>query len=280
MMSGVQITVLVDNDAGEGLRAEHGLSLWIETAGRRILFDTGQGDALLPNARQLGVRLEEADVIVLSHGHYDHSDGLPDVISLAPAARLIAHRGALVDRYSLPASRPAKAIGLSEAARAAIAQIPDERVTWSPEPVRIADNVHVTGPIARETPYEDVGGPFFLDEAGRQADPIGDDQALWIETGAGVVVCVGCCHAGLINTLRAVQRVAGVSSLRAVIGGFHLLHANEERLARTIAALRSLAVEELAPCHCTGKQALRCLQEAFGARVSPCRSGRRFRFAS
>jgi len=277
--SDLQITVLVDNEAGDGLVSEHGLSFWIEIAGERILFDTGQGSALLGNARKLGVPLDETDVMVLSHGHYDHTDGLPDALTLAPEARVIVSQGALVTRYSIHPSRPAKAVGVSDAARAAIEKRSAEKVTWSASPVPIAPNITVTGPIARETTYEDVGGPFFLDEGGQTPDPITDDQALWIDTAEGLIVCAGCCHAGLINTLNAVRNAGGKSRIRAVIGGFHLLHASAERLERTLDALRAMSPQMLVPCHCTGRQAVRRLQEVFGDRVSDCRSGMKFRFA-
>lgn len=72
----VKITILVDDQAGDGLIAEHGLSFWIETEGKRVLFDTGQGYALLANARALDTRLSETDILVLSHGHYDHTGGI------------------------------------------------------------------------------------------------------------------------------------------------------------------------------------------------------------
>lgn len=277
--SDLQITVLVDNEAGEGFASEHGLSLWIEIAGKHILFDTGQGGALLGNARKLGVPLNEADVVVLSHGHYDHTDGLPDVLALAPEARVIVSQGALVARYSIHPLRPAKAVGMSAAAHAALQQRPAEKVTWSSGPVLIAPNVTVTGTIARATTYEDVGGPFFLDEGGQTPDPITDDQALWIDTAEGLIVCAGCCHAGLINTLHAVRNAGGKSRIRAVIGGFHLLHASDERLERTLDALQAMSPQMLVPCHCTGRQALRRLQEVFGDQVSDCRCGMTFRFA-
>lgn len=279
MASTLQIKVIVDNEADDGLRAEHGLSLWIETGQTRILFDTGQSrDAVLANAEKLGIALAETDVIVLSHGHYDHTGGLIDVLSLASKARLVVHPEAFVSRYSIKSSGRPRSIGVSEATHAAIQKMPAERVTWSDQLVSIAPNVTVTGSIARRTDFEDTGGPFFLDEDGRRSDPIVDDQALWIDTPEGLVVCLGCSHAGVINTLDAIEEAAGTARFRAVIGGFHLVNADKSRLERTVEALRSKSIQTLVPCHCTGSRAVELIRDAFGRQVSDCRAGVTFRF--
>jgi len=97
----IRITVLVDDRGADGLCAEHGLSLWIEADGRRILFDTGQGRALFRNAPRLGAQLKDADGIVLSHGHYDHTGGVAEVLKIAAAARLVLHPGAVIPRNAV-----------------------------------------------------------------------------------------------------------------------------------------------------------------------------------
>ena len=97
----VKITIVVDNRANEGLLCEHGFSAWIEVPGRRLLFDTGQGAALPTNADKIGIDLRTADIVVLSHGHYDHSGGLPLVITRAPTAEIYAHPAATGLRYAI-----------------------------------------------------------------------------------------------------------------------------------------------------------------------------------
>ena len=274
----VTITVLVDDETDEGLIAEHGLSLWIAFGDRRILFDTGQGSALLPNARRLGVPLEQTETIVISHGHYDHTGGIDQALVQAPQAHLVMHPEATVTRYSVRPPKVARAIGMPDSIRMRVGQLPDTQVTHSTEPIMLTPQIGVTGPVVRDTSFEDIGEPFFLDEQGEQPDLLLDDQTLWIATPTGLIVCAGCCHAGLVNTLHYIQSVSGISQVRAIIGGFHLVGADDNRLRRTIEALHRIGPEKLIPCHCTGRAAINALQKAFGDIIWPCRSSDVFRF--
>jgi len=274
----ISITVLVDDEAGKGLTPEHGLSFWVEAGDKRILFDTGQGKALVENARQLGVPLEKTDILVLSHGHYDHTGGVAHVLSIAPKMRLVLHPEAVIERYSLPRGKPVRPIGMPSFVRTAVDRAHDANIMWALEPVALASNIGVTGPIPRETSFEDVGGPFFLDPQGKQKDAIVDDLALWLVSPEGLIICLGCSHAGVVNTLTHVRRLSGNIPIRAVIGGFHLLHADDHRIDRTLEALQSLSPGRLVPCHCTGKRAVRALKDSFGDRFSSCVSGMTFRF--
>ena len=160
----------------------------------------------------------------------------------------------------------------------ALEKSPPERLHPVQRPVMLSDRIGLTGPIPRVTGFEDTGGPFFLDPEGESPDPIEDDLALWIRTDDGLVVCAGCSHAGIVNTLDYVRGLAGGARVRAVIGGLHLLEASSQRMDRTIAALRLLEPDFLVPCHCTGEKAVAALKEAFGERVSPGAAGMTFRF--
>jgi len=268
----IAITILVDNQAGPGLTTEHGFSLWIEADGRHILFDTGQGPALPMNARTLGVDLRQTDMVVLSHGHYDHTGGIPHVLHVAPKAHVYCHPGVVQPRYSLRNGSPKPAHMPSES-MAALDRLPEKNLHWTSEAVRLSENISLTGPIPRQTTFEDTGGAFFLDPEARHADPIEDDLALWIKTDQGLVVCVGCCHAGIINTLNHVRRLSGVAPIRAVIGGLHLLNADDRRLNHTIAAMQTMPIETVIPCHCTGDRAMDQLDAVMGAKTRRSSSG-------
>lgn len=273
----VTITLLVNNHAGEGLVGEHGLSLWIETADTRILFDTGQSDAFVKNARVLGVHLERADSVVLSHGHYDHTGGIAHAFRLAHNAQVYCHPGVVLPRYSIQEGL-ARTIAMPQPSLEALDKLPPRRLHWVQSPVRLSDRIGITGPIPRRTDFEDVGGPFYLDPEGRRADPIDDDLALWIHTDEGLVVCVGCCHAGLINALEYVRLLNPDAPLRAVIGGFHLVNADRRRLEETLTALREFNLEQIVPCHCTGDAAVTILHKALGDCVLPSLSGMQYQY--
>jgi 7,8-dihydropterin-6-yl-methyl-4-(beta-D-ribofuranosyl)aminobenzene 5'-phosphate synthase len=273
----VMITILVDNDASDGLVAEHGFSLWLEADNRHILFDTGQGNAVVRNAEALGIDLSLANTVVLSHGHYDHSGGLPHVLRQARKADLYCHPGAVSPRYSVRNGSP-KPIRMPSASMMALDRLPTEQLSWIQRPHVLTERIGLTGPIPRQSGFEDAGGPFFLDLHGQRADPIDDDLALWLRTAEGLVVIVGCAHAGLVNTLRHAQRCNDGMPIRAVMGGFHLLNATSLRLEQTIMALREFSPDLIIPCHCTGKTAVTTLLEAFGDRVRPGSAGSVYSF--
>jgi 7,8-dihydropterin-6-yl-methyl-4-(beta-D-ribofuranosyl)aminobenzene 5'-phosphate synthase len=274
-----RVTVLVDDAASrKGLAAEHGLSLLIEIGRSRVLFDTGQGAALMPNARFLGADLHDLDALVISHGHYDHTGGLADVLRLSPRATLYLHPAALEAKYARRTTAPHGVIGTPAASLRAL-QAAHEHVVWTQTAAQVAPGVRVTGEIPRETDFEDVGGPFYRDDACVEPDPLVDDQALLIDAPLGTTVVLGCGHSGVENTLRSAARLCGRDRVHALIGGMHLLHASEDRLERTGDAIERYGVAQIAPCHCTGSAAVAYLRERFGTRVVEYSAGSCFEFS-
>ncbi|MBN1377921.1 MAG: MBL fold metallo-hydrolase [Gammaproteobacteria bacterium] len=271
------ITVLVDNKPGEGLTAEHGLSLWVEFQGTRILFDTGQGPALEDNAHKLGINLHGADALILSHGHYDHTGGIAHVLRCNDKIDVYCHPGILKQRYSLHDGVP-KPIQMPDESLAMINTHAEDIFHWVTGKTMLNSRIGITGPIPRETSFEDTGGAFYLDKEIQHKDLIEDELALWIDSNEGLVVFTGCGHAGIINTLNYICRLTGRTDIYAVIGGFHLIKASEQRLEKTISAFESFSIKNIIPCHCTGEHATNLLTKHLGQDVLQCQSGHVYRF--
>ena len=264
----IKITLVVDNEAPPELVAEHGFAAWIDTGNECFLFDTGQGAALIPNAAALGIDLSRARALVLSHGHYDHTGAVRAFLDINPDAPVIYGHDATIGRFSCrPDEQPPRQIGMAEEVRQALCQLPAERRIVLDVPRYLRPGIGITGPVPRNSTFEDTGGPFYLDPDKAQADPITDDLSLWFETSDGLVVLTGCCHSGLVNTVRQAQRISGVTRIRGIIGGLHLLNAGPERLDATVAFLHECAPDFLLPCHCTGAQVIERLHAEFGEAV-------------
>jgi len=253
MTSNVSFRVLVDNKQhAPGLETEHGLALWVEAGGMRILFDTGQSDMVVRNASRLGVPLERTDILVLSHGHYDHTGGLAYLDPILPSnTRIFAHPDVPAERFSRHSDGSIRAIGMPEPSR----EVFDRRKKhFSPvtAPVKIAADVSLTGPVPRLSGFEDTGGDFWLDQDCLVPDPIVDDMALWIEADEGVWIFFGCAHSGIVNTVKYIQSISRRPTVHAAIGGTHLKKSSRERLKKTAEFMNGLQPAILLPCHCSG----------------------------
>jgi 7,8-dihydropterin-6-yl-methyl-4-(beta-D-ribofuranosyl)aminobenzene 5'-phosphate synthase len=275
---GISITVLVENTVSdERLIAEHGLAVWIECDAGRILFDTGQGRALAHNAERLGVDLSTADAIALSHGHYDHTGGLPTALAAAPGATVYAHPAARGTKFAWSPTSPPRAIGVPGASAEALSANKG-RFIETRGPTELFGGLRLTGEVPRTTEFEDGGGPFALDEACAVPDPMLDDQALFFPSTEGIVLILGCAHAGVVNTMRYVAELMGDERLHCVMGGMHLVGASDERIAKTMDAFRAFDVGRIGPAHCTGERAVARFHREFPERVFACPAGSRFEF--
>jgi 7,8-dihydropterin-6-yl-methyl-4-(beta-D-ribofuranosyl)aminobenzene 5'-phosphate synthase len=262
---GLRITTLSENTTGlRSFLGELGLSILVETDEVNILFDTGQSISASHNAELLGIDLSRIDKIVLSHGHFDHTGGLRQILRrIGKEIEIIAHPDMWAVKYKCREGQEAEYIGIPFH-RQTLESL-GARFNLTTEPVRITDNIMTTGEIPMVTDYEKIEPSLQVKEGNRfKPDKLRDDQALIINTETGLVVILGCAHRGIINTLYHAQQITGVKTIYTVLGGCHLLNATEERVWLTIAALKELEVQRLGVCHCTGLPASAIMAQEFG----------------
>lgn len=264
-MRQVRIWVLSDNTAAPpAFEAEHGLSLLVEVDGRKFLLDTGQGETARRNADRLGLDLRRVETVVLSHGHYDHTAGLPFILQRTGPKRVVCHPHAFRAKYyQLGETRRYIGIPWRREFLESAGALWEENTV----PLELADGIWITGEIPRRTDFET--GDFNLKceaEGEIIMDPFLDDQGMVVDAGEGLVVVLGCAHAGTVNTCFRAREIAGKEKILAVVGGSHLAFLGREQLEMTIRELQNMDPLRLAFSHCTGQAAAHQLAAVFGDR--------------
>ena len=265
-----RVRVLCDNEALPGFAAEWGLCLHIEAGGSRLLWDAGRTGVFLDNAARLGLDLAGLDAAALSHGHYDHGDGFPLLRARAGFSGPVhAHPGHAVERFAREDDGSLEPVGLAAGARDALAGfVPVDGVA------ELLPGLAMLAAIPRRPGLTPAADGLFLDPAGTVPDPLPDDACLVLDAAPGPVLVLGCCHAGLANTLHQVRDALGFRRLAAVAGGLHLYSAGPAALAEARDALREFGSPRLFPGHCTGRKATDWLAREFPGRVEPLAAGR------
>jgi len=249
----MKISVLTDNCAGTWTTAAHGLSYLIEYDGKRILFDTGQSDLFLRNAGIMEVSMDNLDITVLSHGHFDHGNGLGSL----KGGTLLCHPACFVNRYRQKDGKP---IGLKMSEHE-LSSLFDLKTT--DKPYRITGKIYFLGEIPRRTDFESKTTTFKFEDG--SPDFVNDDSALAVVLPEGLFIITGCGHSGIVNTCEYAREVSGISKLYGIMGGFHLKEIDIQT-KETIKYLKENKLTHIFPSHCTELPALTAFYEAFGIR--------------
>lgn len=263
-MSKLRITVLVENTVGvtSGVTGEWGLAMLLDFGDERMLLDTGEQGNIVGNARALGIDLRLIDRVILSHGHYDHTGGLIQFLKVRGKVPAYAHPEIFSGHYG-PGLRENEQKFIGVPFRLEQLQSAGAEFYWVREPQELRPGVWLSGEVPRRTEFERGDTRLVQNQDGMMVqDPLPDDFSVYYRTDAGLIILLGCAHAGVVNIIEHAKAVTGENRVRAVIGGTHLGPVEAVQKDKTIAYLKSLNVELLAPNHCTGlPMAARLAQE-------------------
>jgi len=264
-----RITIICENTVTvKGGLGEHGFAAYVETERGNYLFDTGRGDALIPNLWKFDKDPLAIQKIMLSHGHYDHTGGLASILELLGGVDILAHPDIFSIRYRISQAEGKEVkryVGL-KFQRPYLESL-GGRFILEKDFREVTREMFLTGEVPRRTSFEKGEGRLFAESQGRLIpDPFLDDQALVMESEKGLVLLLGCAHSGMINILQHVIEKTGKDKVYAIIGGTHLDFAGSQQVEETIAALKKFKVERIGVSHCTGLKAASRLYAEFGER--------------
>ncbi|MBE6973211.1 MAG: MBL fold metallo-hydrolase [Ruminococcaceae bacterium] len=276
----MEITVLIENLGPENLAREHGLSVHIRFRGHSILLDTGSSGAFADNAKALGIDLSTVEFAVLSHGHYDHADGLRAFFSANDSTPMLVRRGALGPYYSIRGGTPPRFVGVHRE----ICRDYAHRLVEVDGLYELMDGAWlVPNPAPEASPdraqhlYKKLGEDQFVE------DDFSHEHSLVLECSEGLAILNSCCHAGSANIASHIAGLFPGKPIAALLGGFHMMGATgtdsincSTDYVRTVAdEFKRLDIARIYTGHCTGHPAFALLQEQLGSRLGYMKTGKR-----
>lgn len=278
----MKITTLIENskeNRSSDLEAEHGVSLYIETGGTRLLFDTGKSDRFLKNAKKLGISIAGADMLVISHAHYDHGGGLKYFLEENKNAKVYLKSEAFLEYYAKRGLVKKKHAGLDRR----LYDLYRERFVSTAHPAEPKSNIFILPEIADIHPRPSGNRVLFEKQGGKLIpDRFEHELVLVIRENDGLVVFSGCSHRGILNMVETVEEHFGTEKIRALIGGFHLVNpakrnaSENDEIVREIG--RSLSdkkqLRKIFTGHCTGEKPYGLLKEEMGEKLDSFKTGK------
>lgn len=263
----MKLTTLIENNPGylSYLKYEHGLSIYIETNDKKILFDTGQSQNFLQNAEALNVDLTTLDYIVLSHGHYDHCGGLKSLLknySLSSTLCINENFFKFSDKYKLKDNVHSKYIGIDF--DPAFIKENNIKINYLKNNcTNLTERIYLFTNFINRNQYEELDQTmkYKLNQI-YLTDDFSREVVLGIDTNAGLLLIVGCAHSGIMNIIEEIKKNTG-KSIFGVIGGTHLSKASDDKIFKTIEYFNKNNIKLAGLCHCSGEKTKDSFQKNF-----------------
>ena len=288
-LDNLRITVLAEDSVlyESPYLGQHGVSFLVEgvSGGNKkiILVDVGQNPAaLLSNMQTMGISPSIIDTIVLTHCHYDHTQGIVHILKGIGKkdVRVIAHPS--IFRLHFITQPYPRHVGIMPGDSKTEIEKAGGSLSLTKDPLVIMPGIMTTGEVKRKTEFEEVRIGLKTIENGRIVDDLMLDDISVIANvrDKGLVIVTGCSHAGIINIANQTIEVTGSNKIEGIVGGLHLVEASDTVIRRTVEELSKLSVAWISAGHCTGFKAQVELYLAFGERFSPLHTGMQFELAS
>ena len=263
----MRITTLLENSPNPqnpALKAEHGLSFYIEHRGRFLMSDLGATAAFADNANLLGVDLNNVEAVTISHHHYDHGGGMARFFTENNRATIHLRQSDMEDFIAQHGTEPPTYIGLDQAVLVEQAG----RMTYLEKSREILPGVHVLTQINITHPTPSGNEELKMVRDGKvQVDQFLHEIVTVLEGETGLVVLTGCAHNGVLNMIETVREVFPDAPISAVIGGFHLCHETPESVREVGEALDAMDIPAIYTGHCTGENSVAVLEGVLGEKL-------------
>lgn len=263
------VKILIDNITKDKLQKEWGLAIYIEYNGHKLLLDTGATGKFIRNAEAMGIDLKQVEFGVLSHAHFDHSDGLEAFFKENAKASFYLREGSGENCYGKKWIFH-EYVGIH---KGYLTRYRD-RIVYAAGDYEIVPGVTLI-------PHKTTG----LDQKGKRAgmyvrrngkwvpDSFSHEQSLVFDTDRGLVIFNSCSHGGADNIIREVADTYPEKKIYALIGGFHLYASSKAEILTLAEGINKTGIEKVYTGHCTGKRAFRILKGVLGERAEQMYTG-------
>ena len=246
----MKATVLTDNTEGLGLKGEWGLSVYIEYKDKRILLDTGATGLFAENARKLGLSLADVDCAVLSHAHYDHSDGMERFFKENDKAKFYLQKSCAENCY-FKKFFVRKYIGIKKGTLASLSA----RISYVSGVIELCDGAYLVPHTTKGLSAVGKRENMYQKQAdGWHPDDFSHEQSLVFDTEKGLVVFNSCSHGGVVNIINEISEAFPEKRVYALIGGFHLFNKPDDEVRKLAEKIKATGIEYICTGHCTGNK--------------------------